>query len=258
MSAITKNIRQMGLEDLSAYFETLGEKKFRARQVYEWIWTRQAHTFDDMTNLSKELRIKLKENFTLPALTVDATQYSEDGTVKSRFRTWDKHLVEGVLIPTDERKTACVSSQIGCSLSCKFCATGYMQRRRNLDFDEIFDEVVLINQQSEKVYNKKLSNIVFMGMGEPLLNYKNVLKAIERISAPDGLGMSPRRITVSTAGVAKMIKQLGDDGVKFKLALSLHAANDTKRNEIMPINESNNVKALIEALNYFYKKTGNE
>jgi 23S rRNA (adenine2503-C2)-methyltransferase len=135
-----------------------------------------------MTNLSKELRQKLGESFTLPALSIDATQYSEDGTIKSRFRTHDGHLVEGVLIPTDERKTACVSSQIGCSLSCKFCATGYMERERNLSFDEIYDEVVLINQQSESAFEKKLSNIVFMGMGEPLLNYKNVLRAIERIS----------------------------------------------------------------------------
>jgi 23S rRNA (adenine2503-C2)-methyltransferase len=170
----------------------------------------------------------------------------------------DGHLIEGVLIPTDERKTACVSSQIGCSLSCKFCATGYIDRKRNLHYDEIYDEVVLINQQSERVFDKKLTNIVFMGMGEPLLNYKNVLKAIERITAPDGLGMSPRRITVSTAGVAKMIKQLGDDQVKFKLALSLHAANDAKRHEIMPINDSNDIRSLVEALNYFYQKTGNE
>ncbi|RYY31336.1 MAG: 23S rRNA (adenine(2503)-C(2))-methyltransferase RlmN [Chitinophagaceae bacterium] len=258
MVSTKKNIRHLGLNDLESFFETLNEKKFRAKQVYEWLWTKQAQSFETMTNLSKDLRAKLEENFTLPALTVDTTQYSGDGTVKSRFRTWDKHLVEGVLIPTDERKTACVSSQIGCSLSCKFCATGYMDRKRNLDFDEIFDEVVLINEQSEKVYNKKLTNIVFMGMGEPLLNYKNVLKAIEKISSPDGLGMSPRRITVSTAGVAKMIKQLGDDEVRFKLAVSLHAANDQKRNEIMPINESNNLKALVEALNYFYQKTGNE
>ena len=258
MVGTKKNIRHLALSDLESFFETLNEKKFRAKQVYEWLWTKQAQSFEAMTNLSKDLRAKLQENFTLPALTVDTTQYSGDGTVKSRFRTWDKHLVEGVLIPTDERKTACVSSQIGCSLSCKFCATGYMDRKRNLDFDEIFDEVVLINEQSEKVFNKKLTNIVFMGMGEPLLNYKNVLKAIERISSPDGLGMSPRRITVSTAGVAKMIKQLGDDEVRFKLAVSLHAANDQKRNEIMPINESNNLKALVEALNYFYQKTGNE
>ena len=253
-----KNIRHLTLPELEQYFDTLGEKKFRAKQVYEWLWLQQAHSFEAMTNLSKELRIKLNEHFSLPALRTDATQYSEDGTVKSRFKTVDGHLVEGVLIPTDDRKTACVSSQIGCSLTCKFCATGYMQRKRNLDYDEIYDEVVLINQQCEKVYQKKLSNIVFMGMGEPLLNYKNVLKAIERITSPDGLGMSPRRITVSTAGVAKMIRQLGDDKVKFKLALSLHAANDTKRHQIMPVNDTNDIKSLIEALNYFYKQTGNE
>ncbi len=211
-----------------------------------------------MTSLSKELRQKLGETFTLPALVVNATQYSADGTVKSSFKTHDGHLCEGVLIPTDNRFTACVSSQIGCSLSCRFCATGYMDRKRNLDFDEIFDEVVLLNQQSEKVFAKKLSNIVFMGMGEPLLNYKNVLHSIDRICSEDGLGMSPKRITVSTAGVAKQIRQLGDDKVRFKLALSLHAANDNRRNEIMPINESNNLQALTGALNYFYQQTKNE
>ena len=253
-----KNIRHLSLSELEKYFSEIGEKKFRAKQVWEWLWQKNAYSFEEMTNLSKELRIKLAENFSLPALKIDATQYSTDGTIKSRFKTYEGHLVEGVLIPTDERKTACVSSQIGCSLSCKFCATGYLERKRNLTFDEIYDEVVLINQQSERVYDKKLSNIVFMGMGEPLLNYQNVLKAIERITAKDGLFMSPKRITVSTAGVAKQIKKLGEDKVRFKLALSLHAANDKKRNEIMPINESNNIKALIDALNYFYKQTGNE
>lgn len=254
-----KNIRHLSLSELEHYFAEMGEKKFRTKQVYEWLWTKHAHSFEAMTNISKELRAKLAENFSLPALSVGATQYSADGTVKSRFTTVDHHAVEGVLIPTDERKTACVSSQIGCSLSCKFCATGYMDRKRNLDYDEIYDEVVLINQQSERVYNKKLTNIVFMGMGEPLLNYKNVLKAIEKITDPEGgLAMSPRRITVSTAGVAKMIRQLGDDQVRFKLALSLHAANDEKRNEIMPINETNNIRVLIDAMNHFYKQTGNE
>lgn len=258
MKAKQNNIRTLTLADLEGYFEQLGDKKFRAKQVYEWLWQKQAMSFADMTNLSKELRQKLGETFTLPALSVDATQYSADGTIKSRFKTWDGHLVEGVLIPTEERKTACVSSQIGCSLSCRFCATGYIDRKRNLDFDEIYDEVVLINQQSEKMHGKKLSNIVFMGMGEPLLNYRNVIKAIEKITSPDGLGMSPRRITVSTAGVVKGIRQLADDRVKFKLALSLHAANDQKRHEIMPINDTNNIKALIDALNYFYKQTKNE
>jgi 23S rRNA (adenine2503-C2)-methyltransferase len=253
-----KNIRHLTLEELEQYFEGISEKKFRAKQLYEWVWQKGALSFADMTNLSKQLRQQLGKNFTLPALTVDTTQYSADGTVKTRFKTWDGHLVEGVLIPTESRFTACVSSQIGCSLSCKFCATGYMERERNLEFDEIYDEVVIINHQCEKIHGKKLTNIVFMGMGEPLLNYKNVLKAIDRISSPDGLGMSPRRITVSTAGVAKMIRQLGEDKVKFKLALSLHAANDLKRHEIMPINDTNNIRSLIDALNYFYKLTKNE
>lgn len=259
MQAVKKqNIRHLALPDLQEFFEKSGDKKFRANQVYEWLWQKHAHDFEAMTNLSKDLRARLAESFDLPALTVDTSQYSTDGTVKSRFKTVDGHLVEGVLIPTEDRQTACVSSQIGCSLSCKFCATGYMDRKRNLNYDEIYDEVVLINQQAERIYQKKLTNIVFMGMGEPLLNYKNVLKAVEKIASPDGLGMSPRRITVSTAGVAKMIKQLGDDNVKFKLALSLHAANDKKRHEIMPINDTNNIKSLTEALNYFYKKTRNE
>jgi 23S rRNA (adenine2503-C2)-methyltransferase len=253
-----KNIRQLSPAEVEQFIKDNGEKSFRAKQVWEWLWLKGARQFSEMTNLSKELRAKLADAFLLPALQVNATQHSADGTIKSRFVTHDGHMVEGVLIPTDERQTVCVSSQIGCSLSCKFCATGYMDRKRNLEFDEIVDQVVLVNQQSQQAYGKKLTNIVFMGMGEPLLNYKNVMKAVERISAPDGLGMSPRRITVSTAGVAKMIKQLGDDGVRFKLALSLHAANDEKRNQIMPINESNNIKALIEALNYFYQKTGNE
>lgn len=258
MSKTSVNIRTLSLPEIEDYIETLGEKKFRAKQVYEWLWQKHALSFADMTNISKDLRQKLGATFSLPALNIDATQYSADGTIKSRFKTQDGHLVEGVLIPTEKRYTACVSSQIGCSLSCKFCATGYMGRKRNLGFDEIYDEVVLINQQCEKVYGKKISNIVFMGMGEPLLNYKNVLKSIERITSPEGLGMSPRRITVSTAGVAKQIRQLGDDKVKFKLALSLHAANDIKRHEIMPINDTNNIKSLVEALNYFYQQTGNE
>ena len=258
MKKTLKNIRHLSLADIEQYFEELGEKKVRAKQVYEWLWQKHAMSFADMTNLSKDLRQKLGETFTLPALTIDTTQYSSDGTIKTRFKTWDGHLVEGVLIPTTSRYTACVSSQIGCSLSCKFCATGYIDRKRNMEFDEIYDEVVLINKQCESTHGKKLSNIVFMGMGEPLLNYKNVLRSIERITSADGLAMSPRRITVSTAGVAKGIRQLGDDKVKFKLALSLHAATDAKRHEIMPINDTNNIKALTDALNYFYKQTGNE
>ena len=253
-----QNIRSFSKEEIGEYLESIGEKKFRLQQIWEWLWQKHAFDFQSMSNLSKELRTNLEEKFTLPSLSVDTTQVSEDGTVKSRFKTHDGFKVEGVLIPTVERLTACVSSQIGCSLSCKFCATGFMERERNLSFDEIYDEVVLLNQQAMSIYKKKLTNIVFMGMGEPLLNYKNVLKAIERITAPDGLGMGSRRITVSTAGVSKMIRQLGDDQVKFKLAVSLHASNDKKRNEIMPINETNDLKSLIDALNYFYKQTKSE
>lgn len=253
-----KNIRELSLAELKAYFESIGDKKFRAMQAYEWLWKKNARSFDEMSNLSLELRKKLAEDFDFNAIKSDATQYSNDGTIKSRFRTYDNHLIEGVLIPTEKRNTACVSSQVGCSLTCKFCATGKMERKRNLHFDEIYDQVAMLNELSEKYQGKKLTNIVYMGMGEPLLNYKNVLKSIERITASDSMNISPKRITVSTAGVAKMIKQLGDDNVRFNLALSLHAPTDKKRDEIMPINETNTIDHLIEALNYFYEKTKND
>ena len=256
--AETRNIRELSLAELKQYFESIGDKKFRAIQAYEWIWKKNARHFDEMSNLSLELRKKLQEDFLLPAISVDATQQSSDGTLKSRFKTHDGHLVEGVIIPTEKRNTACVSSQIGCSLSCKFCATGLMDRVRNLHFDEIYDQVAILNEQSVKDFGTGLTNIVFMGMGEPLLNYKNVVRSIERITSTESMAMSPKRITVSTAGVAKMIRQLGDDNVRFNLALSLHAANDEKRNRIMAINETNNIAALVDALNYFYEKTKND
>ncbi|MBK9958619.1 MAG: 23S rRNA (adenine(2503)-C(2))-methyltransferase RlmN [Chitinophagaceae bacterium] len=250
-----KNIRELGLDQLKEYFISIGDKKFRAMQTYEWLWKKNARKFSEMTNLSLDLRQKLEADFELNSISTDLVQNSADGTVKMRFRTFDNHLLEGVIIPTEKRFTACVSSQIGCSLSCSFCATGRMERKRNLSFEEIYDQVAILNEQSIKSFGSGLTNIVFMGMGEPLLNYKDVLKAIERITSTDSFGMSPKRITVSTAGVAKMIKKLGDDGVRFNLALSLHASNDIKRNEIMEINETNNIKSLTEALNYFYAKT---
>ena len=253
-----KNLRECTLAQLEEMMDRLGEPAYRAKQVYEWIWQKSAGDLNDMTNIPKALREKLAGEFTIPKVKTNHSQYSSDGTIKNRLQLHDGFYVESVLIPGEKRLTACVSSQVGCSLSCKFCATGYMDRKRNLDFDEIVDEVTLLNDLALKHHGRPLSNIVFMGMGEPLLNYKNVLKSIERITSPDGLGMSPRRITVSTAGVAKMIHQLGDDKVRFKLALSLHAPNDEKRNEIMPINESNNLKTLIKELNYFYQQTGNE
>ncbi|MBW4891163.1 23S rRNA (adenine(2503)-C(2))-methyltransferase RlmN [Mucilaginibacter sp. HMF5004] len=251
------DIRSLNLETLQKQFIELGEKSFRAKQVYEWLWKKSCFSFDEMSNLSKELRQKLDELFIINNVKVNTSQYSSDKTIKNSFVLHDGHLIEGVLIPADDRMTACVSSQVGCSLTCKFCATGYMERKRNLNPDEIYDQVVLIDQQARKNYNHNLTNIVYMGMGEPLLNYANVLKSIERITAEDGLNMAAKRITVSTAGIAKMIKKLGDDGVKFNLALSLHAANDEKRNEIMPINEQNTLKALAEALKYYFAKTKN-
>lgn len=253
-----QDIRKLTPEALKEYFVEKGEKAFRAKQVYEWLWKKSAHSFDSMTNLSLPLRDMLKENFDLNPVTVHQAQLSNDGTIKSAFKLHDGHIVEGVLIPTEDRMTACVSSQVGCSLSCKFCATGYMDRKRNLEAAEIYDQVVLINRQAMERYGIPLTNIVFMGMGEPLLNYANMKEGIRMITSPEGLHMSPRRITVSTAGIAKIIKKLGDDEVKFNLALSLHAANDEKRDRIMPINETNTLEALREALNYYYKKTHNK
>lgn len=252
-----KDIRSLSPEQLKHEFIEMGEPAFRAKQVYEWLWAKSCTDFDEMSNLSKALREKLKEQFAIHAVLVNQSQFSSDKTIKSTFRLYDGNIIEGVLIPATDRMTACVSSQVGCSLTCKFCATGYMERKRNLNADEIYDQVVLIDKQAKENYHVPLSNIVYMGMGEPLLNYANVLKSIERITAPDGLNMAAKRITVSTAGIAKMIKKLGDDKVRFNLALSLHAANDEKRNTIMPINEQNSLKALAEALKYFYAKTKN-
>ena len=254
---VKKDIRSLDLNQLKEVFTQMGEKSFRASQVYEWLWKKSALSFDEMSNLSKDLRENLKNHFVINAVKINSSQFSSDKTIKNTFKLYDTHLIEGVLIPTTERMTACVSSQVGCSLTCKFCATGYMERKRNLNADEIYDQVVLINKQAVENYGIPLSNIVYMGMGEPLLNYANVLKSIDRITAEDGLNMASKRITVSTAGIAKMIKKLGDDEVKFNLALSLHAANDAKRNEIMPINEQNSLAALAEALKYYFAKTKN-
>ena len=251
---IKQDIRNLTPESLKEHFIAMGQPAFRAKQVYEWLWEKSCINFDEMSNLPKLLREKLKECYSINAVKVDKSQFSSDRTIKSTFKLHDGNIIEGVLIPTAERMTACVSSQVGCSLTCKFCATGYMERKRNLNADEIYDQVVLIDKQAKESYQIPLSNIVYMGMGEPLLNYANVLKSIERITAEDGLNMAAKRITVSTAGIAKMIKKLGDDQVRFNLALSLHAANDEKRNEIMPINEQNSLKALAEALKYFYNK----
>jgi 23S rRNA (adenine2503-C2)-methyltransferase len=261
MSAIPAktDIRSLTLPALEQLILGMEEPKFRAKQIWEWLWQKGAHTFAGMSNLSKDLRQALDTRFAILAIREDKVQRSADGTIKSRFQLHDGHLIESVLIPVPEEKrfTVCVSSQVGCSLSCKFCATGRMKRVRNLDAGEIFDQVLLVNRQSLDTFGHPLSNIVFMGMGEPLLTYGTVMGSIERITAADGLGMSPKRITVSTAGIAKIIRKLADDKVRFNLALSLHAATDGKRNEIMPINEQNNLAVLMDAIEYFYRKTRN-
>ncbi len=256
---VQQDIRKLSLEDLQQFFIGIGEKPFRAKQVYEWLWKKGVLDFEQMTNLSKKQREALVQHFVINGIAIDKVQHSMDGTIKSRFRLHDGHLIESVLIPVpmDNRYTVCVSSQVGCSLTCSFCATGRMKRVRNLDAAEIYDQVTLVNQQNLERYNHPLTNIVYMGMGEPLLAYRPMMQSIEHITSPKGLGMSPRRITVSTAGIAKMIHKLADDEVRFNLALSLHAADDAKRNEIMPINEQNNLAVLMESLKHFYRVTKN-
>ncbi len=250
------NIRNLSLKELQEEFVSKNEKSFRAKQVYEWLWKKNAANFEEMSNLSKELREMLQQFYYIDHIQLQDQQISKDKTIKCAFTIEEGKVVEGVLIPTKSRTTACISSQVGCSLSCTFCATGRLKLLRNLSAGEIVDQVVYLKNQAEERYGQNLTNIVYMGMGEPLLNYKNVLQSIDRLCSDDGLGISPKRITVSTAGIAKMIRKLGDDDVKFNLALSLHAANDKKRDKIMEINESNNLSELSEALEYFHEKTG--
>lgn len=253
-----KDIRALTKEQLRYFFVENGDKSFRGNQVYEWLWSKSLHTFEDMTNISKETREILEANFVINHIKVDSMQKSADGTIKNGIKLHDGFVVESVLIPTKKRTTACVSSQVGCSLDCKFCATSRLKRMRNLNPDEIYDQVVIIDKQSRLYHNRKLTNIVFMGMGEPLMNYKNVMKSIEMITSPEGLGMSSKRITVSTSGVPKMIKMMADEEVKFNLAVSLHSAIDEVRTSIMPFNTNFPLKDLKESLEYWYEKTKRE
>jgi len=252
-----KDIRALTKEQLRDFFVKQGDKAFRGNQVYEWLWQKSAHSFEDMTNISLETRQMLQDNFVINHIKVDQMQRSSDGTIKNAVRLHDDLIVESVLIPTATRTTACVSSQVGCSLDCRFCATARLKRMRNLNPDEIYDQVVAIDNESRLYHNRPLSNIVFMGMGEPLMNYNNVLKAIDKITSPEGLGMSPKRIVVSTSGVPKMIMKMADDEVKFKLAVSLHSAIDEVRTSIMPFNATFPLNDLREALEYWYAKTKN-
>ncbi|NRD21346.1 23S rRNA (adenine(2503)-C(2))-methyltransferase RlmN [Winogradskyella eckloniae] len=257
MEVKKKDIRALTKEQLRAFFIKQGDKAFRGNQVYEWLWQKSAYSFEDMTNVSLETRQMLEDHFVINHIKVDQMQRSSDGTIKNAVRLHDDLIVESVLIPTASRTTACVSSQVGCSLDCRFCATARLKRMRNLNPDEIYDQVVAIDNESRLYHNRPLSNIVFMGMGEPLMNYNNVLKAIDKITSSDGLGMSPKRIVVSTSGVPKMIKKMADDNVKFKLAVSLHSAIDEIRTSIMPFNATFPLNDLREALQYWYAATKN-
>ncbi len=254
-TTIRRDIRRLTLEELKLFFVQHGDKAFRAQQVFEWLWKKSAKDFDQMTNLSLSTRELLKSHFIINFILVDSMQRSVDGTIKNAVKLHDGLVVESVLIPTEKRITACVSSQVGCSLACKFCATARLKRMRNLNPDEIYDQVVAIKQQCELFYGRPLTNIVFMGMGEPLLNYNNVMTAIDMITSSKGLNMASKRLTVSTVGIAKMIMKMADDEVKFNLAVSLHSALNHVRSSIMPINETNSLEELGEALKYWYKKT---
>lgn len=255
---VKRDIRKLKLEELKEFFVAQGDKPFRAQQVYDWLWMKSAKSIDQMTNISLETREMLKQHFVINHIKVDNMQRSADGTIKNAVTLHDGMVVESVLIPTEKRITACVSSQVGCSLACKFCATARLKRQRNLSPDEIYDQVVAIKEQAELFFGRPLTNIVFMGMGEPLLNYANVTSAIEKITAQKGLNMASKRITVSTVGVAKMIKKMADDQVKFNLAVSLHSALNETRSSIMPINDTNPLEELGEALQYWYQKTKNK
>lgn len=255
MSENKKDLRKLSLPEIKEALVEMGESTFRAKQIYEWLWKKGCTQIAEMSNLSKELRIKLEQHFNILPLQINKVQNSNDGTIKVSFQLHDNNFIEGVLIPTDTRVTACVSSQVGCSLDCKFCATGYLKRTRNLEAGEIYDQVKLLNELAEIHYNKRLDNIVYMGMGEPMLNYANIIRSIELISTEVGLHMSPQRLTVSTAGIAKMITKLADEDTGVNLALSLHSAIDEDRSKIMPINDSNPLAELKIALKYWYQKT---
>ena len=250
-----KNLRSLKKEELKKLLIDWKEPGFRANQIYDWLWAKGVSSIDEMRNIPKHLSSRLKEFFFIEPIKFDSIQKSSDGTIKNAVLLRDGLLVESVLIPTSDRITACVSSQVGCSLDCNFCATARLKRMRNLDPDEIYDQVLAIHRQGLENFNRPLTNIVFMGMGEPLMNYKNVLSAIEKITQPNGLNFSPKRITLSTVGVPKMIKRLADDKVKFNLAVSLHSAINDIRSSIMPINDSAPIEELTESLVYWYRLT---
>lgn len=250
-----KNIREVSPEEMAAFLSVNGEKVFRAKQIEEWIWQKGVQDFEEMTNLPKSSRELLKATYYFDKLLPDCIQTASDGTTKTAWLLNDGNRIESVLIPGNEKYTVCVSSQAGCQLGCRFCATGTLDFKRNLTVGEIVDQVFHARKEAE-CRSSSLSNIVFMGMGEPLLNYDHVLSAIQRITSEKGLGMSPSRITVSTAGIPAKIRQLADDRVRFNLAVSLHSAKENVRSQLMPVNRAYPLAELAASLIYFVEKTG--
>lgn len=250
-----KNIRRTSTQELDRFLLDNGEKKFRRKQIIEWLWQKHVSGFDEMTSLSRQLRELLSNEFYISRAKVSNTQVSDDKTIKVAFKLSDESIVEGVLIPSRDRMTACISSQVGCHLGCKFCATAGLGFKRNLYSDEIVDQVVEIDRIAQEQYQQSLSNIVYMGMGEPLMNIPNVSDSVRWLTSEQGLGISYKRITLSTVGLADQIKKLADEDLKINLALSLHVANNEKRNKIVPINRRNPIEDLIDAVQYFYEKT---
>ena len=255
MSVKVDDIRSISLEKLNKFIEKNNFPIYRSNQIFNWINKSSVKSFDDMTNLPKSLIDLLKENFRLNFSQILSKQISIDSTMKFAIKLHDKLVVESVLIPSGDRVTACVSSQVGCSLDCEFCATSKLSRMRNLESYEIFDQIILLNEQSIENYSLPISNIVFMGMGEPLLNYNNVINSINLITGKEGIEISNKKITLSTSGISKMIHKMADDNVKFNLAISLHSAIESTRNEIMPFSKSFPLSQLIKSLEYWYEKT---
>ncbi|NLA23809.1 MAG: 23S rRNA (adenine(2503)-C(2))-methyltransferase RlmN [Bacteroidales bacterium] len=255
MSAQKPDIREISQEEISDFVKSSGEKPFRLKQLNEWLWIKGAQSFDEMTSLSKAFRDKLNENFSFKTIEIFQEQHSKDKTVKIAFRLFDLSIIEGVLIPSSNRVTACISSQVGCAMNCKFCATGSMGYKRNLSIGEVFDQFTILNKRSIEIYEKPLSNIVVMGMGEPFMNFDNLMFALNKITDPNGLNFSPTRITISTVGVPQGIRDFADSGTKINLAISLHAANESLRNSIIPIGKKFNMNSLRDAIKYYHRKT---
>ncbi len=252
-----KNIRELTIEKLKEFFIEKNEKPFRAKQVYEWLWKKNIGSFDEMVNIPRDLRQMMEQYFFVSSPEVKETQESRDKTIKYSFSLHDGNVIESVLIPSGKRMTVCISSQAGCPLNCGFCATGKYGFKRDLAFDEIYGQAAFINKQAKEKFGSHLSNIVIMGMGEPLLNYDNVIHAVNMIISQDGMAMSPHRITLSTVGIPDKIKQLADDNVKFNLAVSLHTANKDKRDLIVPANKKYSLRDIAGSLEYYYSKTNN-